>query len=181
MTRTSRGVALTALAASVTGCAVSSSLTAGPAVTTTGHFGTEARGALAAAAGNKNFRVFLGLAAGPGYLDNLQSGYAVVSPELGIEGGREIQWSGSSFYAPRIPFRGEADVVHGWGAAGHVLFRVARTGGEDGSFLLGPRLSAEAMLVDSSTPEGQRGVGLFQLGLVLRWVMFDTTGKSWTR
>ena len=181
MNQLRRGVAVIALAVGAGGCAVSSSLTAGPAVTTSGHPGTEVRGSLAAAAGQKSFRAFLGLSAGAGYLGDLQSGHAVVSPEVGLEGGCEIQWSGSTFYSPRIPFQGEVGVVHGWGAAGHVLFRVARTGGEAGSFLLGPRLSAEAMIVDSSTPEGQRGVGLFELGLVLRWVMFDTTGNSWTR
>ena len=50
MNQLRRGVAVIALAVGAGGCAVSSSLTAGPAVTTSGHPGTEVRGSLAAAA-----------------------------------------------------------------------------------------------------------------------------------
>ncbi len=167
--------------AALTGCATSLSAAAAPSVDTTGHFGGEGRVSLAAAAGSPSFRMFVGLGAGVGYLDGFGSGYATVTPELGFEGGRKVQWSAIGFYAPKLLFQGPYDVAHGVGAGGQVLFHVRRTGGEDGAFLLGPRLSLEAVAPDFSESSEKDAVALLQLSLVFRWVTFDTTGKSWTR
>lgn len=171
------GVAL----AGGTGCAAGFSLTAAANLDTKGHFGTEERLQLSAAAGDTRLRFFGALSGGAGYLGGAGSAFATVSPELGVEGGREVQWSASGFYAPRFLFQGPLDVAHGGGSAGQVLFRVQRTGGENGSVLLGPRFSMEVVDLDPSLPEGKGAVALFQLGVVVRWITFDTTANSWTR
>lgn len=165
------------------GCAVSLSAIASPTVDTTGHFGTEERLHLTSAAGDPRLRFFVALSGGAGYLDGPKAGFGTIAPELGVEGGREIQWSASALYSPRFLASGPVDVVNGGGVAGQVLFRVADRGGEHASLLLGPRLSAEVLDLnpDPVRTDGARAVGLFQLGLVLRWTTFDTTGNSWTR
>lgn len=162
------------------GCAVSVSALASPAVDTTGHFGTEERLQLSSAAGTPPLRFFVAVAGGGGYLDGPRSGFATISPEVGVEGGRKLQWSASAFYAPRFLLAGPGGVLDGGGVAGHLLFRVQEGGGEHSGFLLGPRLSAEVIELDASRPESG-AAALFQLGLVLRWTAFDTTGNSWTR
>ena len=179
---TFRNVALAALVvlpAVTTGCATSLSASASPGVDTTGHFGGEGRLQVSAAAGDPGLRFFVALAGGAGHLDSLHSGYATVSPEVGVEGGRAITWSAGALYTPRILFDGPPDVAHGGGVAGHVLFRLKRTGGEKGGLLLGPRLSIEGLDRGPSPPGQPSALALFQLGLVLRWLTFDTTGNSW--
>lgn len=56
-------------------------------------------------------------------------------------------------------------------------------GGEDGSLAAGIRLAAEHVSsVDVTVPNNAHDsgdIGLFQLGLVVRWITFDRTGKSW--
>ena len=163
------------------GCAAGFSLTAAANVDTKGRFGTEERLQLSAAAGDTRLRFFGALSGGAGYLGGAGSAFATDSPELGVEGGREVQWSASGFYAPRFLFKGPVDVAHGGGSAGQVLFRLRRTGGEKGSLLLGPRFSMEVVDLDPSLPEGKGTVALFQLGVVVRWITFDTTANSWTR
>jgi hypothetical protein len=181
--RWKRGAALVAVVGSTTGCATSLSLTAAPNVDTRGRFGTEERIELAGAVGSEKLRFYGAIAGGAGYLDGSGSGYGLVSPELGFEGGRAVRWSVGGMYAPRFFFRGPVKVAHGTGVAGQVLFRVARASGEDGSFAIGPRLSTEAAFgLGAPDASGDRTtIGIFQLGLVLRWVAFDTTAKSWTR
>jgi hypothetical protein len=162
------------------GCAAGFALSAAPSVDTKGGLGTEERLQAFAGVGAPSFRFFGALSAGAGYLGGARSGFATVSPELGVEGGREVVWSVSALYAPRFLFTGPVSVAQGGGAAGQVLFRVQRMGGEDGSLLVGPRLSAEVVDLNPALPEGKGTVGLFQLGVVLRWTTFDTTAKSWT-
>ena len=47
---------------------------------------------------------------------------------------------------------------------------------------IGPRLSMEALAgAGEVSMTGDRGsLGLFQLAFVMRWITFDTTGKSWS-
>lgn len=164
---------------SMSGCATAVSLSAAPSVDTRGRFGTEERLQVSAAAGDRRLRFFVALGGGVGYLGSAESGAATISPELGVEGGEKVQWSASALYAPRFLFRGPLDVAHGGGTAAHVLFRVKGMGGESGSLLLGPKLAIEAVDLDPSLPNGKGAVALFSLALVVRWITFDTTAKSW--
>jgi hypothetical protein len=176
-TRTAAGFVAAALS---TGCATSLSVSAAPTLDTKGRAGTEERLELTAAAGSTTARLYGGVAVGAGYLGAAGSGYATVSPEAGVEGGQSIRWSAGAMYAPKALFAGPDKVAHGVGVAGQALFHVARMGGEDGRLVLGPRLSAEANFgVGDPAADGTRAIGLFQLGLVVRWVTFDTTAKSW--
>ncbi len=162
------------------GCAAGVSLAAAPSVDTRGNVGTEERLQAFAGVGTPDFRFFTALSAGGGHLGGASTGYFTLSPEVGVEGGRDLLWSVGTFYAPRFLSSGPVGVVHGGGAEGQVLFPLRRTGGDGGGLLLGPRLAAEAVALDPSLPEGKGTVGLFQLGVVLRWTTFDTTGNSWT-
>ena len=91
---------------------------------------------------------------------------------LGLQGGSRVRWSAGVFYLPRFM---PTSVAEGGGADGQVLFKVARTGGEDGAITLGPRLSIEAVDWEPSSPS----VALVQLAFVLRWTAFDTTQRAW--
>jgi hypothetical protein len=153
-----------------TGCATSLSAIGSPTFDTSARVGHEERLEVTAAAGDPGFRFYASAGAGLGYLRAAGSGYALVSPGLGVEGGKDLLWSAGATYAPRFFFTG-ASTAHGIGAQGQLLYRLGGMGGEDGSLLAGLRLSAEDLPA--------RDTGLFQLGLVVRWITFDTTGKGW--
>lgn len=174
---------LPAILAVAPGCATAVSLGAAPTVDTRGRFGAESRIEGSVAAGLPTFRLSAQLATGGGYLGAASSSYALLAPGLGVEGGKEIRWSASTAYTPRFLFSGPVRVAHGLGLAGQALFRVAHTGGEHGSLVLGPRLSTDVLfgVGDPARSGDPQGLGLIQLGLVVQWVTFDTTGKSMLR
>lgn len=164
------------------GCAASVSAAAAPNVDFQGRFGTEERLQLTAGVGSPQFRFFAALGLGGGYLGGAKSGFVSVSPETGVEGGEEVQWAASVYYAPRILLQGPTDVAQGGGVAGQALFQLRRSSTSDGAgYALGPRLSLDAVNLDPSLPDSKGFTGLVTLSVVFRWTTFDTTHNSWTR
>ena len=159
------------------GCATSLSGSVAPALDSTGALGHEERVEASAVLGTPAVRMGASVAGTAGRLGALDSGYGGFALGGTVEGGRDLVWSATSFYGPRFPFGG-GGVVHGGGVAVQALFRVARAGGESGAYLLGPRLSFEALFGDGLRPIARERLGYLQLGLVVRWTTFDTTGKS---
>lgn len=153
------------------GCAVSFAATAAPSLDTHAYWGAEGRIEARAAVGTEDFRSYVAVAAGGGYLGSYQSGYGTVMPELGFETGGDLRWGAGMVYAPR--FIGGADPVtrHGLGGAAELVAQVMNLGAEHAGLYLGPRLQAEH--VWGVGEESSRG--LFTLGLCLRWVTFDTS------
>jgi hypothetical protein len=170
-------------AATAGGCAGSVSAGAAPTIDTRARVGHEERLTLAAALGGEDIRCYGAVAGGVGHLPAAESGYALVSPEIGFESGRNVVWAGGVHYSPRFFFAGDRPVAQGFGVAGEILYRLASTGGEDGWLAEGLRLSAEDVpnvdVTAPNRPGDAAAIGLFQFGVVLRWTPFDTTGRSW--
>lgn len=160
----------------LSGCATHLSLTAAPTVDGTGHLGTEGRLEGAAAVGTPTMRFYTSLAAGYGYLGALHSGYLTSAVEAGVEGGTEWSWSAGGFGGPRY-VAAPGFTAFGGGIAGQLLYRVASTHTEHGAYRVGARLSLEGLYGDGVERALDRpGVVVVQLGFVLRWTTFDTTG-----
>lgn len=160
----------------LSGCATHLSLTAAPTVDGTGHLGTEGRLEGAAAVGTPTMRFYTSLAAGYGYLGALHSGYLTSAVEAGVEGGTEWSWSAGGFGGPRY-VAAPGFTAFGGGIAGQLLYRVASTHTERGAYRVGARLSLEGLYGDGVERALDRpGVVVVQLGFVLRWTTFDTTG-----
>jgi hypothetical protein len=163
------------LASATPGCAISVSGSVAPTVDTTPNPGFEARAEAAAAAGSPTFRVYGAAALGGGYSHEERAGYMLVSPEAGVEFGQTVRGSFGSLYSPRFLFTGEDATRHGVGVAGQALFPIVDLGGEDSKLMIGPRLQTEYLFGAGD----EAGRGLFSLGIVVRWVAFDTTNNRW--
>lgn len=160
----------------LSGCATHLSLTAAPTLESTGHVGSEGRIEGAAAVGTPTVRFYTSLAAGYGYLGALRTGYLTSSVEAGAEGGTEWSWSFGGFGGPRY-LASPGFAAFGGGVAGQLLYRVASTHTEHGAYRVGARLSLEGLYGDRvQTALDRPGLVVLQLGFVLRWTTFDTTG-----
>jgi hypothetical protein len=171
-------VAVLGAAMSSNACAFAIGASAAPAVETNAQGGTEERVEGSAATGGRGARVYGTLAAGGGYLSDYR-GYVLVSPELGVEGGNAIRWSAGVAYTARILLDDAAPnpLRNGIAADGALLFRAKKLHSESAGIYIGPRVSME-YIARGAPAEVDRG--LFSLALVVRWVVFDTTGNSWT-
>ncbi|MFO0555689.1 MAG: hypothetical protein U0271_45350 [Polyangiaceae bacterium] len=158
----------------VTGCVASISGAAGPTIDTGGHPGGEGRLEVLAGVGSPKARVYAAAAVGGGYSSQREAGYGFVSPELGFDFGDSPRGSVGVYYEPRF-YAVDRDITqHSVGVAGQVLVPVGERGGEHSTIALGPRLSTEAQFDSSGDAQGS-----FGLGLVVRWIAFDSTHNTW--
>jgi hypothetical protein len=151
-------------------CAITLSAAAAPTFDTRATPGGEGRLALEGAFGSPELRMYGSVAGGGGYLAGSRAAEALVSPELGLVLGQQPAVTFGGLYTAR--FLIGQGVAHGGGGQVGVAWPVKATGGEHGYLALGFRASAEGVAL----PDGS-AIGLFQLGLLVRWTTFDTTAN----
>ncbi|MFO0749613.1 MAG: hypothetical protein U1F43_28675 [Myxococcota bacterium] len=158
---------LGAALALASGCAVATGLDVGPTWLEGGGFGAEARASLQAAVGTPELRAGGAITAGAGALGG-GSGYGFFGGEVFAEGGQAARWQ----VGVPVELRFAPGLDFGGGIAGSVVFQMS-SGAEHGGLFIGPRVAVEAF-------DGSDGsAALVQVDLVLRWVLFDSSGNSW--